>query len=257
MTILDDILAHKKGEVAQRKSIRSLDLMRGLASEASATRGFADAVTANKPAVIAEIKKASPSKGVIREVFEPAMLAASYEAGGATCLSVLTDERFFQGHDDYLAAARARTQLPALRKDFVVDAYQIFEARHLGADCVLLIVAALEQALLEALYQVTCDVGIDALIEVHDHSELERAAMLGSPLVGINNRNLNTFETSIDTTLSLMAEAPPGVTLVTESGIHTREDVTRLREAGINAFLVGEAFMRADDPGAALAELFA
>ena len=256
MTILDEILAHKTREVAER--VRSLPLpeMRSVAEAAPAPRGFAAALRDRRPGVIAEIKKASPSKGVIRPDFEPAGIARAYEAAGAACLSVLTDERYFQGHDAYLAAARDATALPALRKDFVVDAWQVFEARTLGADCILLIVAALDPGALAEFDALARDLGMEVLVEVHDAAEIETALALAPTLLGINNRDLRTFETTLDTTLALLPTIPPEVTVVTESGIHTSGDVRRMRDAGVEAFLVGEAFMRAEDPGDALERLF-
>ena len=260
MTVLDEILAHKRAEVSERKRRRSLEALRARATAAPPTRGFTAAinttVAAGQPAVIAEIKKASPSKGVIREHFQPREIATSYAAAHATCLSVLTDEAYFAGHDDYLVAAREATNLPALRKDFTVDEYQLFEARALGADCVLLIVAALEPTELKDLFQAAVGLGLDVLVEVHDRPELDAALALDPHLLGINNRNLKTFETSLETTYSLLDVIPAGVQVVTESGIRTREDVTNMRANGVHAFLVGEAFMRATDPGAALRELF-
>ena len=231
-----------------------------MAADQPAPRGFAAALRAHsdagRSAVIAEIKRASPSKGVLREDFSPAEIAASYAEAGAACLSVLTDQDFFQGHDDYLRDARAACTLPAIRKDFCIDPYQVFEARALGADCVLLIVAALEQALLTELYQTAVSLDLDVLVEVHDGAELQRALRLGAPLVGINNRDLRTFETRLETTTGLLAQVPDDVYLVTESGILSRDDVALMRQHGVHAFLVGEAFMRAPDPGAALREVF-
>ena len=256
MTILDEILAHKAREVAERGRARPLADLRATAESAPPARGFAEALRARRPGVIAEIKKASPSKGVIRPDFEPVGIARSYEAAGAACLSVLTDEKYFQGHDGYLTAARDATSLPALRKDFVVDAWQVFESRALGADCILLIVAALEPARLADLDALARELSMDVLIEVHDAGELETALALESTLIGINNRDLRTFETTLETTLELLGAVPPEVTVVTESGIRTPEDVRRMRDAGIEAFLVGEAFMRSEDPGAALRNLF-
>ena len=256
MTILDEILAHKAGEVAERARARPVATMRSAAEAAPPPRGFAAALRDRRPGVIAEIKKASPSKGVIRPDFEPAGIARAYEAAGAACLSVLTDAHYFQGHDTFLAAARDVTALPALRKDFVVDAWQVFESRTLGADCILLIVAALDPGRLAEFDALARDLGMDVLVEAHDAAEVETALALGPTLLGINNRDLRTFETTLDTTLALLPAIPPEVTVVTESGIHSPGDVRRLRDAGVEAFLVGEAFMRADDPGAALERLF-
>ena len=261
MTVLDEILVHKRDEVAARKATRSQSEVAEAAQAATAPRGFQATlearVRAGQPAVIAEVKKASPSKGVIRTDFDPGAIAQSYADGGAACLSVLTDERYFQGADDYLVTCRSRTNLPVLRKDFVVDTYQLYEARALGADCILLIVSALTDAELAQFAACTRELGMDALIEVHDAAELTRALALNPTMVGINNRNLKTFETTIETTINLLASVPTHVLPVTESGIHTRADVQRLTGSGVGAYLVGEAFMRADDPGRALAELFA
>jgi indole-3-glycerol phosphate synthase len=258
--ILQRILARKAGEVAERAQRVPLAEMRARALDAPPVRPFAAAlrarVAAGEAAVIAEVKKASPSKGVIRADFDPAAIARSYEAGGAACLSVLTDIDFFQGHDDYLAQARNACSLPVLRKDFVVHPYQVHEARALGADCVLLIVAALGDAPLMNLADLALSLGMDVLVEVHDLDELERALPVPAPLLGINNRSLRTFEVSLDTTLELRIAVPTDRVLVTESGIHTREDVALMRGHGVQAFLVGEAFMRAADPGAELARLF-
>lgn len=258
--ILQTILHTKQEEIALRSAKRSLSQLAVDAASADPVRGFVHAmrqrVAQGEPAVIAEIKKASPSKGVIRANFDPVAIAQSYERGGAACLSVLTDVLYFQGHESYLQAARAACQLPVIRKDFIVDRYQVYEARAIGADCILLIVAALTDAQMKDLYALTTDLGMDALIEVHDKDELERALRLNAPLVGINNRNLRTFATSLDTTLSLLADVPDDVLLVTESGIHTQADIRLMREHGVHAFLVGEAFMRADDPGAELNKLF-
>lgn len=256
MTILDEILAHKACEVAERARGRSIAEMRSAAETAPPPREFAAALRDRRPGVIAEIKKASPSKGVIRPDFEPVGIARAYEAGGAACLSVLTDERYFQGHDTYLTAAREATALPALRKDFVVDAWQVFESRALGADCVLLIVAALDPGRLAEFDALARALGMDVLVEAHDAAEVETALALGPTLLGINNRDLRTFETTLDTTLALLPAIPPEVTVVTESGIHTPEDVRRMRDAGVEAFLVGEAFMREAHPGDALERLF-
>ena len=213
-------------------------------------------MAAGEAAVIAEIKKASPSKGVIREDFDPVAIAEAYQRGGAACLSVLTDRDFFQGHEDYLSAAREACDLPVIRKDFIVDPYQVVEARAIGADCILLIVAALDDATLAELDAAARELGMDVLVEVHDRTELERALRLELDLVGINNRNLRTFETRLETTLDLLDAVPPGCLVVTESGIHGRADVARMRASGVHAFLVGEAFMRAEDPGAELQYLF-
>jgi indole-3-glycerol phosphate synthase len=209
-----------------------------------------------RAAVIAEVKKASPSKGVLREHFDPAQIASSYATHGAACLSVLTDVQFFQGHRDYLTQARDASGLPVLRKDFMVDPYQVYEARAMGADCILLIVAALDDDVMKELETIALSLNMAVLVEVHDAAELQRALRLQTPLLGINNRNLRTFETRLETTLDLLPQIPPGKLVVTESGIVSRADVERMRAANVHAFLVGEAFMRADDPGAALAELF-
>lgn len=258
--ILRTILARKAEELAERRAGVSLEEMRARAAGAPPVRPFAAAletrIADGRAGVIAEIKRASPSKGLIREHFDPPAIARSYAAGGASCLSVLTDRDFFQGDDAYLAAAREACGLPVLRKDFVIDAYQIYEARALGADCVLLIVSALDDAVLGDCFALACELGMDALIEVHDADELRRALALPGGLLGINNRNLRTFETRLENTLDLLKSIPPARRVVTESGIHTRADVARMRAAGVQAFLVGEAFMRADDPGAQLAALF-
>ena len=258
--ILTDIVAHKKTEVAARKTLRCLADLDQTVRGASPVRGFYNAlltkVRAGAPGVIAECKKASPSKGVIREHYDPAAIAASYMNGGAACLSVLTDERFFQGNDAHLQAARATCNLPIIRKDFMIDPYQIVEARALGADCILLIVACLDDGLLDELARTAHDLGLDVLTEVHDRTELERALRLGTPMIGINNRDLKRFVTDINTTVGLLKDIPDDRLVVTESGINTVADVQGLRAHGVNAFLVGEAFMRADDPGARLRELF-
>ena len=258
--ILTTILARKADEIAERSARVSLADLRARVADAPPTRGFADALNAmiaqGDPAVIAEVKKASPSKGVIRPDFRPADIAVSYEFGGAACLSVLTDVDFFQGADDYLRQARDACTLPVLRKDFTVDPYQVYEARALGADCILLIVAALDDGQLVALSGLAMQLGLDVLVEVHDIDELERALQVPVPLVGINNRNLRTFEVSLDTTLAMKDAVPKDRLLVTESGIVVPEDVATMRDAGVNAFLVGETFMRAEEPGEALRQLF-
>ena len=259
-TVLDEILAHKRAEVEQRKCQHPLADVRKRAERQSAPRSFRDALTrrteAGQAAVIAEIKKASPSKGVIRPDFDPPAIAMSYEAAGAACLSVLTDEKYFQGGDGHLQAARSVVALPVLRKEFTIDEYQVYEARALGADCILLIVSALPAPELEALADVAAGLGLDVLIEVHDREELESALSLNPALIGINNRNLKTFETSLTTTYGLLDAIPERVTVVTESGILQRRHVQAMLHRGVRAFLVGEAFMRAADPGAALKELF-
>ena len=258
--ILDKIVAVKREEIAAAIRRKSLDLVRADAESRVLTRDFVGAlrskVAAGQPAVIAEVKKASPSKGVLRADFIPADIAQSYAEHGAACLSVLTDVQFFQGSVDYLKQARASCQLPVLRKDFIVDAYQVYESRVMGADAILLIAACLEDAQMKEFEAIAHSLDMAVLVEVHDAAELARALKLKTPLIGINNRNLKTFEVSLDTTLTLMRDVPTERLLVTESGIHTREDVLRMGAAGINAFLVGEAFMRAPDPGVALAELF-
>ena len=254
--ILAEIVEHKRAEIASRRGIRPLADVRRAAEAAVTARGFADAIKTRDPAVIAEIKRASPSEGIIRDEFDPADIAASYERAGAACLSVLTDERYFMGCDRHLEAARNVTRLPALRKDFIVDPYQIYESRALGADCLLLIAAALEDGQLGDFAHLGHEVGLDVLVEVHDGPELEAALHLGTRLVGINNRDLSTFTTSLDTTIDLLGTVPDDVTVVAESGIHTPGDVRRLRDAGVHAFLVGTAFMRDADPGKALQRLF-
>lgn len=259
--ILTKILRRKAGEVAERSARVSLRQLSQRMPAADAPRGFIEAlqarVNAGQAAVIAEIKKASPSKGVLREHFVPASIARSYEKGGAACLSVLTDVDFFQGADEYLRQARAACSLPVIRKDFFVDPYQVYEARALGADCILLIVAALSDAMLTDLYQLASDLQMDVLVEVHNGEEMARALATPAALIGVNNRNLRTFETTLDTTLDLLSGFPDDRLLVTESGIHSRDDVQRMRNSGVQAFLVGEAFMKAAEPGEKLAELFA
>jgi len=259
--ILARILAVKAEEVATARQMRSEAELLREAQARQDVRGFAqaieDKIAAGKPGVIAEIKKASPSKGVLREQFSPAEIASSYAAHGAACLSVLTDVQFFQGSYDHLRQARAACPLPVLRKDFVIDPYQVIHARALGADCVLLIVAALEPDRLRELEACALELGMDVLVEVHDAAELDRALALQTPLVGINNRNLRTFETRLQTTLDLLAGIPRDKRVVTESGILEPGDIRLMRERGVDAFLVGEAFMRAQEPGKELARLIA
>ncbi len=258
--ILNTILARKAQEVAERSARQPLAELAARAADASPVRGFAQAMQSSiangDPAVIAEVKKASPSKGVIRADFRPSEIAVSYELGGASCLSVLTDVDFFQGADAYLQQARDACTLPVIRKDFIIDPYQVYEARVLGADCVLLIVSALDDRQLAGLSDLAMRLGMDVLVEVHDIDELERAIQVPAPLVGINNRNLRTFEVSLETTLEMQSAVPRDRLLVTESGILVPADVRRMRAAGVNAFLVGEAFMRAPEPGDALRQLF-
>ncbi len=260
-TILKKILARKADEVSERRRACPDDALREQLAGAAELRGFVAAMeaklTAGQSAVIAEVKKASPSKGVIRENFDPAAIAASYERGGAACLSVLTDVDFFQGADAYLQAARSACSLPVIRKDFIVDPYQVLEARVIGADCVLLIAAALDDPQLGSLYELAVGLGLDVLIEVHNETELKRTLPLGAKLVGINNRDLHSFDTSLNNTYRLLDQIGEDRIVVTESGIHTTADVAAMRAHGVNAFLVGEAFMRAEEPGEKLAELFA
>ncbi|MFP5404613.1 MAG: indole-3-glycerol phosphate synthase TrpC [Gammaproteobacteria bacterium] len=259
--ILQKILDTKHDEIVAARHEVSLIEMRARAEAAPPPRDFVGALraklAASKPAVIAEIKKASPSKGVIRPDFHPAEIAASYAAGGAACLSVLTDVQYFQGSTAYLQAARAACPLPVLRKDFIIDPYQVYEARAMGADCILLIVAALELKAMHELEALALELGMAVLVESHDAAELDAALQLQTPLMGINNRNLRTFEVSLDTTLSLLPKIDGERIVVTESGILSPADVATMRSHGVNAFLVGEAFMRAPDPGAELARLFA
>lgn len=258
--ILDRIVAVKREEVAAASKRKSLSVIRADAESRVLTRDFLGAlrakIAAGQPGVIAEIKRASPSKGVLRADFIPADIAQSYAEHGAACLSVLTDVQFFQGSIDYLKQARASCHLPVLRKDFIVDAYQVYESRACGADCVLLIAACLDDAQMADFEAIARSLDMAVLVEVHDGAELQRALRLKTPMLGINNRNLKTFEVSLDTTLALLKDVPSGRLLVCESGIHTRDDVLRMGAAGVNAFLVGEAFMRAPDPGVALASLF-
>ena len=259
--ILQRILTRKTEEITERSAKLPLKELQARLADLPETRAFADAIEAKieagLPAVIAEVKKASPSKGVIRADFDPANIARSYEKAGAACLSVLTDKDFFQGSEEFLRQARDACSLPVLRKDFVIDPYQVYEARAIGADCILLIAAALDDAALMELSLLASELDLDVLCEVHDAEELERAQALPVRLIGVNNRNLRTFETTLDTSIELQQLMDYDRILVAESGIHTPDDVERLRDAGINAFLVGEAFMRAQDPGAELQRLFA
>ncbi|MDX1398824.1 MAG: indole-3-glycerol phosphate synthase TrpC [Oceanospirillum sp.] len=260
-TILKKIVDRKWEEIKERKQSLSLEAMRDLAfANKDAPRGFADALArslkAGRSAVIAEIKKASPSKGVLREDFHPAEIAASYEEGGASCLSILTDRDFFQGHEDYLKEGRAACDLPVIRKDFIVDPYQVFEARAIGADCILLIAACLDDDTMRELNLLAHELDMDVLIEVHDEEELHRALKLPNRLIGINNRNLHTFEVSLQTTFDLLDQIPEDRIVVTESGILKQEDVEAMRRHNVNSFLVGEAFMRTENPGETLAEFF-
>lgn len=258
--ILNQIVATKREEIALALQKTPLAVMREDAESRLLTRDFEGAlrrkIAAGLPAVIAEVKKASPSKGVIRADFIPADIAQSYAEYGAACLSVLTDRQYFQGSSDYLKQARASCDLPVLRKDFMIDPYQVYEARAMGADCILLIAACLDDARMAELEAIARGLNMAVLVEVHDRAELDRALKLKTPLVGINNRNLRSFEVSLDTTLGMLADVPADRLLVTESGILNGDDVKKMRDHGVNAFLVGEAFMRAKEPGAALAELF-
>jgi indole-3-glycerol phosphate synthase len=258
--ILNKILNTKHAEVAEAIAHKPLILMRGEAQQAGIARDFVGSIrsriAAGKAAVIAEIKKASPSKGVIREHFRPAEIAATYAAHGAACLSVLTDELYFQGSPDYLKQARAACDIPVLRKDFMIDPYQVYEARAMGADCILLIAAALSLPRMRELETIAHDLGMAVLVEVHDGDELDLALQLETPLVGINNRNLRTFDVTLDTTLGLLSRIPENRIVVTESGIFTPEDVALMRSHQVNTFLVGEAFMRQADPGVELARVF-
>lgn len=258
--ILKKIVARKREEVAERAGRRPLAEVARAAAAAAPPRGFAEALAARiavgEAAVIAEVKRASPSKGLLREDFRPAEIAASYARGGAACLSVLTDRDFFQGSEAALEEARGACALPVIRKDFIIDPYQVYEARAIGADCILLIAACLDDAELRDLDALAVGLGLDVLVEVHDAAELERALRVPGRLIGVNNRDLRTFEVALETTLDLLPRIPGERLLVTESGIHSRADVERMRAAGVHAFLVGEAFMRAPDPGAALRALF-
>lgn len=260
-TILKKIVDRKWEEIKERKQTVSLEMVRDQAlANKDAPRGFSDALARSlregRSAVIAEVKKASPSKGILREHFDPAEIAISYQEGGASCLSVLTDRDFFQGHEEYLKQARAACDLPVIRKDFIVDPYQVYEARAIGADCILLIAACLEDDVMLELNLLAHELDMDVLIEVHDEAELHRALKLPNRMIGINNRNLHTFEVSLQTTFDLLEQIPEDRIVVTESGILNRDDVEAMRQHQVNSFLVGEAFMRADDPGEKLAELF-
>ena len=257
MTILERIVGVKRAEIAGAKRRVSLKHLEEASRAASEVRDFAGALRGRNPAVIAEIKKASPSRGVLRADYQPAAIARSYESAGAACLSVLTDRQFFQGSAEDLRAARAACALPVLRKDFVIDPYQVVESRAMGADCILLIAACLTGAEMAELEGVARGLGMAVLVEVHDSAELEAALALQTPLIGVNNRDLKTFATRLETTLELLPRLPDDRLLITESGILSAADVARMRSSGVQAFLVGEAFMRAQDPGAALHELFA
>jgi indole-3-glycerol phosphate synthase len=258
--ILKKILKRKTEEITERSAKITMQTLVERTKTSSPSRGFVNSIrnkiASGQPAVIAEIKKASPSKGILREDFDPASIAVSYEKGGAACLSVLTDADFFQGSEDYLQQARTACSLPVIRKDFIIDPYQVYEARAIDADCILLIVAALEDKQMKELSDLAHDLGMDVLVEVHDAEELGRALQLDVPLIGINNRNLRTFETTLDTTLDLLDSIPEDRIVVTESGILVPADVALMRENNVNAFLVGEACMKAEDPGARLQELF-
>ena len=258
--ILEQILATKRQEVTNRRTLVPEQKLLEDITGAHTPLGFVSALyqraTQQKPGVIAEIKKASPSKGVIRKDFDPVAIANSYAAANATCLSILTDEQYFQGHDDYLRDVRRSVSLPLLRKDFTIDAYQVYEARAMGADCILLIVSALTSEQLHDLYALAQSLGLDVLIEVHDADELATALTLQPGLIGINNRNLKTFETDLNNTIDLLNDIPPDIVVVTESGISTTDDINRMQAHDVHCFLVGEAFMRAADPGDALAKLF-
>ncbi len=258
--VLDKIMAHKAEEVAQAKRRVTLADVKAMAGDIEPVRGFVEALNtslaAGRSAVIAEVKKASPSKGIIRPDFAPAQIAESYQEHGASCLSVLTDEEFFKGSAAYFAQARQACTIPMLRKDFMLDDYQVFEARAMGADCILLIVAALEDGLMQDLAGRAQELRMDVLVEVHNEIELERGLKLNMPMIGINNRNLRNFDTSLNTTIDLLPHIPKSTVVVTESGIHRADDVALMREHNVNTFLVGEAFMRAEQPGEKLAELF-
>jgi len=258
--ILIEILNRKREEIIERSAKVSIEVLKGWCESADDVRGFIDAIESkiqnNQSAVIAEIKKASPSKGLLREDFDPASIARSYAENGAACLSILTDKDYFQGDEAFLRQARAACQLPVIRKDFIIDPYQVYESRTIDADCILLIVAALDDEKLQSLFDLAHELGMDVLMEVHDEEEMSRALKTGARLIGINNRNLRTFETSLDTTINMLGMLSDEHILVTESGIHSTGDVQLMRDNNVNAFLVGEAFMRADDPGEKLSELF-
>ena len=258
--ILINILNRKREEITERSATVPIEELKQQCASADTVRGFIQSIenkiNNNQSAVIAEIKKASPSKGLLRENFDPADIAKSYANHGAACLSVLTDKDYFQGHEDYLKQARAACELPVIRKDFIIDPYQVYEARAINADCILLIVAALDDENLQLLFNLAHELKMDVLMEVHDKQEMKRALKTGAKLIGINNRNLRTFDTTLETTLSMLDMVNENHILVTESGIHTIDDVQLMRDNGVNAFLVGEAFMRADDPGVKLAKLF-
>lgn len=258
--ILTEIVTHKRRELEIRADKTPFTEIEHRAKHGPKVRDFAGSlrrrIDHGDPAVIAECKQASPSKGLIRKDYQPELIAQAYAAGGAACISVLTDEKYFKGCDDHLIAARRACELPVIRKDFMIDPYQVYESRALGADCILLIVACLDDVVLQELAEIASSLGMDVLIEIHDRTELERALRLRLPLIGINNRDLRHFVTDIDTTIGLLGDVPADRVVVTESGIHTRDDVAKLRGHGVNAFLVGEAFMRAPDPGAMLHELF-
>lgn len=258
--ILVKILQTKQAEIAQRSAVKNIGILLNDIASASPVRPFVgsirNSIESNKPAVIAEIKRASPSKGLIRKDFNPELIAQSYEAGGASCISVLTDQQYFQGSEDYLMAARKACSLPVIRKDFIIEPYQVYEARAINADCILLIVSALSDKKMSELYLLARELKMDVLIEVHDVEELDRALQLEPALIGINNRNLRTFETSLNTTLNLLDKIPSQHIVVTESGIHTKENIQLMLNNNVNAFLVGEVFMRADNPGNELNTLF-
>lgn len=263
-TVLKKIVARKIEEIAERSAVKSIadfEKIIALAEDSAQTpRGFTRAmqnsIAQGKPAVIAEAKKRSPSKGLLRDPFHPAEIAQSYQAGGASCMSVLTDADFFSGSELYLMEARAACELPVIRKDFIIDPYQVFEARAIGADCILLIVSCLEERQMKELNNLAVRLGMDVLIEVHGGDELEQALSLDNQMIGINNRNLHTFEVSLDNTFELLDFIPKDKVIITESAIHTRDDVAAMRDKGVNGFLVGEAFMRAEDPGTQLQKLF-